>query len=344
MSVHVDRIAATLDPVSPPGATALQRRAELPVYARLVRPRKGLWRRRWLDLILRLTVKRNAVSGRSIREIRLRQARMDQRFGRIDPRTRRTSVDCAGVAAEWIDVPETQPKRTLLYLHGGAFAFRFPKIHAGMVGRWCTNLGARALMVDYRLAPEHPYPAAADDCHAAYRWLLAQGCDSRDIVIAGDSAGANLALATLHRIKAAGEPQPVCAVLLAPVVDFTLSGKSMVTNARRDSMLSLADFVAFRALYSSPDRYLDPLVSPLFGDFTGLPPLLFQAGSHEMAVDESMRAAAKAHASGVHVELELWHRMPHVFQTIASLPQAAQAAEHVRRFVAKHAGWLSTSQ
>jgi epsilon-lactone hydrolase len=242
--------------------------AELPIYTRLVRPRKGLWRRRWLDLLLRLTVKRGAVGRRSIREIRLRQARMDERFGRVDPRTRRTAVDCAGVAAEWIDVPETRADRTILYLHGGAFAFRFPKIHAGMVGRWCTSLGARALMVDYRLAPEHPYPAAADDCHAAYRWLLAQGCDSRDIVIAGDSAGANLALATMHRINAAREPQPACAVLLAPVVDFTLSGKSMLTNARRDSMLSLADFVAFRALYSTPDRYLDPSVSPLFGDFT----------------------------------------------------------------------------
>jgi monoterpene epsilon-lactone hydrolase len=317
----------------------VERKYELPVYTRLVQPRNGLWRRRWLDLMLRLTVKRSAVGGRSIREIRLRQARMDERFGRVDPRTRRTDVNCADVRGEWIDVPETQPRRTLLYLHGGAFAFRFPKIHAGMVGRWCKGLGARALMVDYRLAPEHPHPAALDDCHAAYRWLLAQGCDARDIVIAGDSAGANLALATLHRIKTAGEPQPVCAVLLAPVVDFTLSGKSMVTNARRDSMLSLADFVSFRALYSSPERYLDPSVSPLFGDFTGLPPLLFQAGSHEMAVDESTRAAAKAHASGVHVELELWHRMPHVFQAIASLPQAAQAAEHVRRFVATHAGW-----
>jgi len=243
------------------------------------------------------------------------------------------------VASEWIEVPETHPDRVFLYFHGGAFIFRFPALHAGMVASWCRRLGARALMVDYRLAPEYPYPAAVEDCHAAYRWLLAQGCNSHDIVIAGDSAGANLALATLHRIKMAGEPQPACAVLLAPVVDFTLSGKSMVINARRDSMLSLADFVSFRALYSSPERYLDPSVSPLFGDFTGLPPLLFQAGSHEMAVDESTRAAAKAHASGVHVELELWHRMPHVFQTIAALPQAAQAAEHVRRFVAKHAGW-----
>ena len=160
-------------------------------------------------------------------------------------------------------------------------------------------------------------------------------------MIAGDSAGANLALATLQRIKAAGEPLPACAVLLAPVVDFTLSGRSLVTNAGCDAMLSLSDLVAFRALYSPPERYLDPAVSPLFGDFQGLPPLLFQAGSHEMAVDESTRAAAKAHASGVKVELEIWDRMPHVFQAIASLPQAAQAAEHVRGFIARHAGWAA---
>jgi len=325
------------------GAASRSRRtaraSEWPAYAALVSPVHGAWRRRWLNLLLRLTVKRSAIGTRGIREMRARQARIDERFGRVDAPVRRTAVDCAGVAGEWIECPESRPRRTLLYLHGGAFAFRFPKIHAGMVGRWCARLGARALMVDYRLAPEHPYPAAADDCHAAYRWLLAEGCEPRHIVIAGDSAGANLALATLHRLKAAGEPQPACAVLLAPVVDFTLSGRSMVSNAGHDAMLSLADFVRFRSLYAPPERYLDPLVSPLFGDFTGLPPLLFQASSHEMAVDESIRAAAKAHASGVHVELEIWDRMPHVFQAIASLPQATQAAEHVRRFVARHAGW-----
>ena len=314
------------------------RQPDWPAYATLVSPPRGAWRRRWFNLLLRLTVKRSA-GARSIREMRARQARIDRRFGRVDTRVRRTAVDCAGVTGEWIDVPESRPQRTLLYLHGGAFAFRFPRIHAGMVGRWCKALGARALLVDYRLAPEHPHPAAADDCHAAYRWLLGQGCEARHIVIAGDSAGANLALATLHRIKAAGEAQPACAVLLAPVVDFTLSSRSMVTNARRDAMLSLGDFVRFRALYAPPERYLDPSVSPLFGDFAGLPPLLFQASSHEMAVDESIRAAAKAHASGVHVEVELWERMPHVFQAIDWLPQARQAAEHVRRFVAAHADW-----
>ena len=335
MPARSDTFAIPLDAITRSGIL----RPEFPAYARLVRPQKGGWRRRWVNLMLRLTVKRSATTGRTIREIRARQARFDARFGRVDPRTRVTAVDCDGVKGEWIDVPETVPTRTLLYLHGGAFAFRFPKIHAGMVARWCRRLGARALMVDYRLAPEHPHPAAADDCLAAYRWLLAQGCEAREIVIAGDSAGANLALATLHRLKATGGPQPACAVLLAPVVDFTLSGRSLVTNAARDAMLSLADLVAFRGLYSPPERYLDPSVSPLFGDFTGLPPLLFQAGSHEMAVDESMRAAAKAHASGVKVEVEIWDRMPHVFQAIASLPQAAQAAEHVRRFVARHAGW-----
>jgi monoterpene epsilon-lactone hydrolase len=337
MQARSDSLAIPYDAFRP----SVVRTSDLPDYARLIRPLKGAWRRRWLNLMLHLTVKRNATRGQTIREIRARQARMDERFGRVDPRTRHTAVDCGGVRAEWIDVPETVPRRTLLYLHGGAFAFRFPKIHAAMVARWCRRLGARALMVDYRLAPEHPHPAAADDCHAAYRWLLAQGCEARDIVIAGDSAGANLALATLHRLKSSGAPQPACAVLLAPVVDFTLSGKSLVTNARRDAMLSLSDLVAFRALYSPPERYLDPSVSPLFGDFAGLPPLLFQAGSHEMAVDESLRAAAKAHASGVKVEVEIWDRMPHVFQAIASLPQARQAAEHVSRFVAKHAGWCT---
>ena len=311
----------------------------LPPYVRRVVHRGGALRRWWLHTMLRLTAKRMKVVDADIAALRAQQAGFDARFARPDPATRRTPVDCAGVAAEWIDVPESRPGRVLLYLHGGAFIFRFPATHAGLVAGWCHQLAARTLMVDYRLAPEHPYPAAADDCYAAYRWLLEQGHDPRSIVIGGDSAGGNLTLATLHRIKADGLPMPACAVLLSPVVDFTMSSHSIVTNENRDPMFALAGLLAMRALYAPPERFLDPGVSPLFGDFTGFPPLLFVVGGIEILVDESVRAAARAFAAGVPVELEIWEDMAHVFQALRALPQAAAADRHVVQFVRDRAGW-----
>lgn len=318
---------------SPPGATVS------PPYVRHIVHPGGSLRRWWLHLMLRMTVKRMPVLDVDVAVLRAKQAGLDARFARIDPTARRTPVDCGGVVAEWIEVPETRPDRVLLYFHGGAFMFRFPSTHAGIVARWCRPLGARTLMVDYRLAPEHPFPAAVEDCHAAYRWLLAQGQDPRQIMLGGDSAGGNLVLTTLHRIKAAGEPMPACAVLLSPVVDFTMSGRSIIANEKSDPMFALSGLLAMRSLYAQPERFLDPSVSPLFGDFAGFPPLLFQVGGIELLVDESMRAAARAHAAGVAVEVEVWARMAHVFQAFAQLPQAGAADERIVRFAREHAGW-----
>lgn len=289
--------------------------------------------------MLRMTVKRTPIIDVDFEQLRAQQAGFDARFARIDPQTRRTPVDCGGVAAEWVDVPESRPERVLLYFHGGAFVFRFPALHAGMVSGWCRRLGARALMVDYRLAPEHPFPAAPDDCHAAYRWLLAQGHDPCNIVFGGDSAGGNLVLATLHRIKTAGEPMPSCAVVLSPVVDFTLSSRSIVANVKRDPMFALGALIGLRGFYAQPERFLDPAVSPIFGDFAGFPPLLIQVGDIEVLLDESTRVAARAHAAGVPVELEIWDRMGHVFQAMASLPQAGAAARNIAGFIARRSGW-----
>jgi epsilon-lactone hydrolase len=314
---------------------------ELPAYARRIFPARGAWRRRWLNLFLRWTTKRQMLAELDIARFRATQEAFDRKLAYFDPGVRRAHVDAGGVAAEWIEAPESRRERVILYLHGGAFVLRFPKAHGGMVGRWCRALGARALMVDYRLAPEHPFPAGVGDCHAAYRWLLAQGCDPRSIVVAGDSAGGNLALAVLHEIKAAGEPMPACAVLLSPFVDFTLSGASLVTNERRDPMFTLRAAAAMRTLYAPAESFVDPSVSPLFGDFTGFPPMLFQVGSTEMLLDDTLRTAARAHAAGVPVEVEIWEKLPHVFQVVRSLPQAAAAIDGIVRFVRAQTGWAA---
>jgi len=315
--------------------------AYLPPWARFESHPGGAWRRARLHLALRLMAKRMRTGRADIPLLRAKGAAFDLKFAQPDPARRSTRLAGDGVPAEWIDVPESRPDRVLLYLHGGAFLFRFPNLHATLAARWARPLRARILMVDYRLAPEHPYPAAPDDCHAAYRWLLAQGASAKSIVIAGDSAGGNLALVTLQRIKAATEPLPACAVVLSPVVDFTLSGASLLTNERSDPMFTLAGLLAMRSLYARPEHFLDISISPLFGDWRGLPPLLFQAGDIEVLRDESVRAAERARAAGVDVELEIWDRMAHVFQALALLPQSALAAERCVRFIAKHTGWYS---
>lgn len=270
----------------------------------------------------------------------------DARHVRVDPRVRRTKVDCAGVPAEWISVPETRPGRTLLLLlHGGSFAFRFPNTHAAFAARLCRRLQARALIPDYRLIPEHPHPAAPDDCQAAYRWLLARGCDPASLVLVGDSAGGNLALVTLHRCLRDRDPLPACAVLLSPAVDCTLESRSMVENADTDPVVRLANLLLLRRHYvAAPQRYTDPDVSPLYGDFTRFPPLLLQAGHSELLRDEAVRTAEKAHAAGVDVELELWPGTVHGFQLAAFLPEARLAIDRIEHFVTTRTGWAPAVQ
>ena len=309
--------------------------AALPAYAQRLAVPGGALKRRWLHAWLRLAVKRIPLLDADIDKLRAVNLAWDRRLARPDPAVRHTPVDGPGFRAEWLDVPESRPGRTLLYIHGGAFMFRFPELHAALAARLCRRLGARALMVDYRLAPESPYPAAPDDCHAAYRWLLRSGQPPGGIVVGGDSAGGNLALVTLQRIRDAGDPRPACAVLLSPVLDFTLSSRSLVTHERSDPMFTLGGLIAMRGYYTSPERYLDPGVSPLHGEFSGLPPLLLQVGAIEMLLDESVRTAAAAHAAGVAVELEIWEHMAHVFQALP-LPQAAAALDHIAAFAARH--------
>jgi epsilon-lactone hydrolase len=301
---------------------------------------RGSWRSRALNALLRAAPLTGLRQDADLLAQRRRYEALDARHAPVMPGLLREAVLCDGVAAEWISVPESRVDRTLLYLHGGSFAFRFPNTHAAFAGRLCRLLGARALLPDYRLAPEHPYPAAPDDCHVAYRWLLARGCAPGNLVLVGDSAGGNLTLVTLHRARQASEPQPACAVLLSPAVDCTFDSHSMVDNQDLDPMFSLGDLLVLRRHYvPSPLLYTHPEVSPLFADFEGFAPLLLQAGSDEMLRDEAVRTAHKAHAAGVDVELELWPDTPHGFQVLPFLPESARALNHIAAFVAARTGW-----
>lgn len=301
---------------------------------------RGSWRSRALGAVLRVALRTPMQPDADIAALRRQYEALDARYFPLERSILREAADCGGVAAEWISVPESRPERTLLYLHGGSFAFRFPNAHAAFAARLCRRMAARALIPDYRLAPEHPYPAAPDDCFAAYRWALAQGIDARSLVLLGDSAGGNLALVTLARAVRSGAPLPACAVLLSPAVDCTLESRSIVDNGGLDPLLSLPNLLVLRRHYVPESvPYTDPDVSPLFADFTGFPPLFLQAGSTEILRDEAVRTAERAHAAGVDVELELWPETPHAFQMASFLPEAAQAIDGIVAFVGARAAW-----
>jgi acetyl esterase/lipase len=323
-----------------PGRAEPSARAGRDMPVRLIERPRSLLSRSFVRL-LHLAVSRPLRHDTDIAALRQRYQALDARHVRLGPGVRRTTVDCDGVPAEWVSVPESQPGRTLLLLHGGSFAFRFPNTYAAFAARLCRRFRARALVPDYRLIPEHRYPAAPDDCQVAYRWLLAAGCDPAQLVLVGDSAGGNLVLVTLHRCARQAEPMPACAVLLSPAVDCTLDSRSIVENGAHDPIVRLANLLLLRRHYvSSAAQYTDPEVSPLFADFRGFPPLFLQAGRTELLRDEAVRVAEKAHAAGVDVELELWPDTVHGFQLAAFLPESRLALEQIGRFVAARTGWM----
>lgn len=293
-----------------------------------------------IDNLLRFSFKRFSLTSDAIHDMRKRIALVDHNLGKLSDDARISRQVCDEVRAEWLEVPQSRLDRVFLYLHGGAFCFRMPRIQSAMIARWCRQSGARALMPVYRLAPEHPYPAASDDCLAAYRWLLNHGVPAQNVVICGDSAGGNLALVTLMRARDEGLPLPAAAIFLSLATDFSLSGRSAAVNQASDPMFSVPMLRWFGEMYlSEPELLLTPLVSPLTGNFAGLPPMLFQVGSNEILLDDSTRAAAKAHGSGVDVQLDVFDGMPHIFQAIAQLPESKVADKHVAEFLEAKAGW-----
>lgn len=263
-----------------------------------------------------------------------RRARMENLGGAAPDGVAWEEVDAGGVVAEWIVAPEASNDRVLLYLHGGGYTMGSRATHRVLVSRLSEQARARVLSVDYRLAPEHSYPAAVDDAVAAYRWLLAQGVAADRIAIAGDSAGGGLTLATLLALRDAGDPLPAAAVAISPWADLEGTGDSVQTRAHLDKMVS-ADALKDNAdLYAAGTDLRAPGVSPLYGDYTGLPPLLIQVGDAEILLDDSVRVADRAKAAGVDVTLEVWPEMPHVWHAFAGmLPEADQAVARIGEWV-----------
>ncbi len=224
-----------------------------------------------------------------------------------------------------------------MYLHGGAYQLGSPATLRHLVAMLAAAAQAQALSVDYRLAPEHPFPAAVDDAVAAYRWLLAAGRDPASVAIAGDSAGGGLTLATLVALRDAGDPLPAAAVAISPWTDLALTGESLRTRAGADVMVKPAGMPESAALYLTGTDPRHPYASPLYADLRALPPLLIQVGDAEVILDDSTRFAARARTAGVDVTLEIWDEMPHVFQAFAGLlPEADQAVARIGSWLCEH--------
>ena len=227
----------------------------------------------------------------------------------------------------------------LLYLHGGGYVVGSPETHAGLVGELARRAGLRTTSVDYRRAPEHPFPAAVDDGLAVYRELLAAGTDPRDLVLAGDSAGGGLSIATLLAARTAGLPQPAAVVVFSPWVDLTLAGASIRSKQDADPIFTEADLRDYADLYLGAADRTQPLASPVFADLAGLPPLLVQVGANELLLDDAVRLAARAGSDDVEVTLEIGPGLPHVFQHhYGRLDEADAALDRAARFLNAHLG------
>jgi acetyl esterase/lipase len=253
----------------------------------------------------------------------------------LAPDVRVERAEAGGIPAEWVAAPGAAAERVVLYLHGGGYAIGSVNTHRELASRLSRASGARALTIDYRLAPEHPHPAAVDDAVAAYHWLLDEaGIAPGRIVVAGDSAGGGLTVATLLAVRDAGLPAPAAGVCISPWVDLEGTGESMTTRADHDPIVQREGLRRMAEWYLGAAHPRTPLAAPLHADLEGLPPLLVQVGTAETLLDDAARLAARAKDAGVDVTYEPWEDMIHVWHLFAAmLPEGDEAIARIGAYV-----------
>jgi monoterpene epsilon-lactone hydrolase len=245
-----------------------------------------------------------------------------------------TQVTAGGVPAHWLAAPGADTGRVLLFLHGGGYELGSLRSDGELAARLGRASGMRVLFPEYRLAPEHPFPAAIDDVLAAWRWLrTGQDLSARSIAVAGDSAGGGLAVALLVATRDAGQALPAAAVLMSPTVDLTSSGASMTERADQDPFSTPALLRQLASSYLAGADPKTPLASPLFASLAGLPPLLVQAGTADLLLSDSERLATAAAEAGVDVTLQIGEGLPHVYPILLGTPEAAEATEQIGKFL-----------
>jgi acetyl esterase/lipase len=257
------------------------------------------------------------------------------RFARAHRGVRVVEVAAGSAHSEWL-IPDSAPQdRALLYIHGGAWFLGSARTYRGFVSGLAYTSRTRALTIDYRLAPENPFPAGLDDCVSAYEWLLQSGISADKIVVAGDSAGGNLTLALLVALRDAGRPLPAGAVTLSPATDLAGTGESRQTRRHLDPYFyNMSPKSTIIPDYITNHDARNPLISPLYADLHGLPPLLMHVGDHEILLDDTLLFYDRACAAGVKVKLVVWPGMFHVFQMFAPfLPEAREANKQIAEFI-----------
>jgi acetyl esterase/lipase len=257
----------------------------------------------------------------------------------LPPDVKCTPVTAGGVPAEWVETGASAPERVVYYLHGGGYVGGSVNTHREAVAGFARAAQARVLLLDYRLAPENPFPAAVEDAVSGYQWLLKQGIAPNMIVIAGESAGGGLTVAALVALKERGLPLPAAAVAMSPWVDMACTGASMESRKELDPMVQQEGLLRMAGHYLGGADPRHPLASPLYADLSGLPPLLIQVGTAETLYDDAARLAEQAREAGVNVTFEPWEDMIHMWHSFAAvLPEGQQAIERVGEFVLEYTG------
>lgn len=244
------------------------------------------------------------------------------------------AVDAGGVPAEWVKAPGARKNSVLMYLHGGGYALGSAATGRHLAAALSETAASPVLSVDYRLAPENPFPSAVEDAVAGYRWLIRQGAGPERIAICGDSAGGGLTVAALVALRDAGDPLPSAGICVSPWVDLTCSADSYRTRAGTDPLITHENIVWFANLYLGGEDPKTPLASPLFADLEGLPPLLIQVGSEEVLLDDSIGLHSRARAAGVDSTLEVWDDMIHVWHVFFQmLKEGRDAISRIGEFL-----------
>lgn len=270
-----------------------------------------------------------------LRRFRIQEQRLFKRLPLPKGVERRDQTIAGMRAAQWVPKQLREPQKIVLYLHGGGYSCGSIDSYASLIARFAKETGIVCLGIDYRLAPEHPFPAALDDVLATYNWLLQEGgFAAHDVVVMGDSAGGGLTWALLLRLKELGQDMPLCTVTLSPWADLAMTGVSVVHRAQRDPLLEPVEAQKWAQRYAGETPLKHPLISPLYGDLSGLPPMLLHVGTEEILYSDTMRLAEKAQVQGTDVTLWIGEGMPHVWHFMwRYLPQSRQAIAQASDFI-----------
>lgn len=288
-------------------------------------------RSRFWRIILRNTFKGKRLT---IEQERARATKNAGNMGRIPNGVRIEKIVIDGTRAAWVCPASAGDEKVVLYLHGGGYVVGGIDNYQAMCGLMAHTLNMKVLLPDYRLAPEHPFPAALEDVQKVYQWLLAQGYQPANITIAGDSAGGGLSVATVLALRDAKVPLPAAVVCISPWADLTCKGQSHISKAEAESMLMTDVLLEWASCYAGRENLQNLLISPVYADFHDFPPLLIQVGSDEILLDDALTLAKKAKADGANVELKIWAGMWHVWHIFGDLiPESRQAFDEIAKFI-----------